>query len=121
MKIETGKADPDQLHYQRHHSSHNCDSHRGHSRYNTGIDAATTEAAHDNLAQPTENTATDLTMVHHTSHIANLLHIAALWVINPEITVGHIHNHPTVCQGMNCIDQVHIPVGQEEGHILRRT
>ena len=89
--------------------------------HNTGIDAATTGAAHDDLTQPTGDTPTDLTMTHCTSHIDNHPNIKALWVINPKITVGHIYNHPTDLQGMNHIDQIHTPAGKEEGHILRRT
>ena len=79
--------------------------------HNTRIDAITTEAAHDDLTQPTEDTATDLTMTHCTSHIADRLHITALWVIDPQITVGHTHDHPTNLQGMNHADQIHSPAG----------
>ena len=46
--------------------------------HNTRIDAATTEAVHDDLTQPAEDTATDLTVIHHTSHIADHPHITAL-------------------------------------------
>ena len=46
--------------------------------HNTGIDAATTGPAHDNLAQPTENTATDLTVTHGTGHITDHPNIKAL-------------------------------------------
>ena len=79
--------------------------------HNTGVDAATTGAVHDDLTQPTETTATDPTMPHHIIHIADHLHIKVLQVINPEIVVGHIHNHPTDPQGMNHADQVHTPAG----------
>ena len=79
--------------------------------HNTGIDTATTETAHDNLAQPTEDTATDLTMTLCTNHIADYPHIIALWVIDPEITVGHTHDHPTNLHGMNHADQIHTPGG----------
>ena len=82
--------------------------------HNTGIDAATTGAAHDNLTPPIEATATDLTMTHHTDHITDHPHIEALQVIDPEITVDHIHDHPTDLQGTNHVDQVHNPAGQEE-------
>ena len=87
---------------------------------NTGRDAATTGAVHNDLSQPTEDTAKDLAMTHHTDHITDHPNIKALQVINPGITVGHIHEHPTDLQGMNHADQVHTPAGQEEGHILRR-
>ena len=104
-----------QSHYQRLCSSSHHNLHRGHSRSQCWIDAATTEVAHNNLAQPTEDTATDLAMTHHIGHIA------ALWVIDPKITVDHTHDHPTNLQGMNHADQIHTPAGQEEGHIPRRT
>ena len=81
----------------------------------------TTEAAHDDLPQPTEDTATDLTMTHHIGHIADHPHITAPWVIEPQIAVGHTHDHPTDLQGMNHTDQIHIPAGQKEGHTPRRT
>ena len=96
------------------------DLQRGHSRSNTGIDSATTGTLHDNLTQPTEATDTDLTTTHHTSHTTDHPHIEALWVINPEIAVGHTHGHPTDPQGMNHKNQAHTPAGQEEVHILRR-
>ena len=38
-------------------------------------------------------------------------HITALQVIDPEIAVGHTHNHPTNLQGMNHADQIHTPAG----------
>ena len=56
-------------------------------------------------------------MTHHTGHIADHPHIEVLWVIDPEIAVGHIHEHPTDPLGMNSTDQVHTPAGQEVGHI----
>ena len=82
--------------------------------HNTQIDASTTETAHDDLTQPTDDTATDLTMTQHTSHMADHPHITALWVINPEITVGHNHDKPTDIQGMNHADQIHTPARQKE-------
>ena len=72
--------------------------------YNTGIDAATTGATHNDLTPHIEATAIDLTMTHHIDHITDHPHIEALQVINPEITVGHIHDHPTDLQGMSHID-----------------
>ena len=83
---------------------------------NTEIDAAITEAAHNDLTQPTEGTATDLT-----NHITNLPNIEGLLVINPEIIIGHIHDHPIGLQDMNHIDQVHNPAEQGKNHIPRRT
>ena len=88
---------------------------------NTGIDTDTTGAVHDSLTQPTEDTATDLTMTFHTCHITDHPNIKALQVINPEIAVDHIHDHFIDLQDMNLTDQIHIPAGQEEDHIPRRT
>ena len=51
--------------------------------HNTGINAATTGGPHDDLAQPTEDTATDLAVTHHTGHIQDHSNIKALQVINP--------------------------------------
>ena len=79
--------------------------------HNTGIDTTTTGAAQDNLDQPTEVTATDLTMTHYTGHIVNDPNIKALQVIDPEIAVGHIHDHPINLQGMNLADQIYTPAG----------
>ena len=68
---------------------------------NIGIDAATTGAVHYNLTQPTEDTATDLAMTHHISHMTSHPNIKALQVIDPKTAVDHIHNHPTDLQDMN--------------------
>ena len=65
------------------------------------IDAATTEVAQNDLAQPTEDTATDPAMIHPTSHVTDHPNIIALHGINPEIAVVHIKDHPTDLQGMN--------------------
>ena len=85
--------------------------------HNTKIDTTTTGAVHDNLTQSTEDTATDLTMTFHTSHIADQPNIKALQVIDPEIVVDHIHDHPIYPQYMSPIKQILIPAGQEEDHI----
>ena len=47
----------------------------------------------------------------HTGHIADHPNIEALQVIDPKITVGHIHKHYTDPQDMNHMDQVHTPAG----------
>ena len=90
MKIETGKANPDHSHTFKDiaavaiaiciEATLDC---------NTRIDAPTIEADHYDLAQPREDTATDLTMTHLTDHIADHPSIEALQVINSEIIVGH--------------------------------
>ena len=85
------------------------------------INAVTTEAPSSGLTQPTEDTATDLTVTHCTGHIADHPHIAALGVIDPKIAVSHTHYHPTDPQGMNHTDRIHTPAGWEEGHIPSRT
>ena len=90
MKIERGKVDPD-------HSPTTEDITaqviaiciEATLDHNTGIDAATTGAAHNDLAQSTEDTSTDLAMTHCTGHITDHPNIKALWVVNTKITVGH--------------------------------
>ena len=79
------------------------------------IHGTTTEAAHNDLAQPREDTATYLPVTYQIGHIA------ALWIIDPEIVVGHTHDHPTNLKGMNHADQIHTPTGQEEGYTPRIT
>ena len=110
MKIETGKADAD-------HSFKDITAQaiaiciEVTLDCNTGIDAATTEPAYNDLTQPREDTATDLTMTYLTNHIADHPNIEALQVINPEIIVGHVHTPPTNLQGMNLTDEIHTPAG----------
>ena len=79
--------------------------------YNTGMDTAATGAVHDDLAHPTEDIATYLSVTHHTGHITDHPNIKALQVIDPKITVDHIHNHPIDLQDMNLTNQIHIPAG----------
>ena len=79
VKIETGKANPD-------HSPTPVDIAAWVTTicieaaldHNTSIDAATTGPAHYDLTQPTEDIATDLTITHHYSHIADHPNIEAL-------------------------------------------
>ena len=89
--------------------------------HNTGIDTATTEAAHDDLTQHTEDAAKDLAMTHCIGHITDHPCMAAVWVIDPKIIVGHTHNHPTDLQGMNHTDQIHTAAEQEESYTQRGT
>ena len=121
MKIETDKAKPDHSPIFSDITTQviaiHIEATLGH---NTGIDIATTGAVHHNSAQPTEDAATSLVMTHHADHIRDHPNIKAPQVIDPEIAVGHIHEHPTDPQGMNHTDQAHTTVGQDEGHILRR-
>ena len=83
---------------------------------NTRIDAAITGAAHDDCAPLIEATATDLTMICHIDHIADHPHIEVLQLINSEMRVGHIHDHPTDLQSRTQVDQVHTPADNEENH-----
>ena len=78
-----------------------------------GTDTTTTGVAHNDLVQSTEATATtiDLPTTHHINHIAVPYNIKALQATDPEIAVGHIHDHFTDLQGLNCVDQVHNPAG----------
>ena len=66
--------------------------------HNTGIDAATTEAAHDDVTQPTEDTVTHYTVTHCTGHMTDHPYITTPCVMNAEITVGYTHEHPTDLQ-----------------------
>ena len=50
--------------------------------HNTEIDTTNTGAVHDDLAQPTEDAATDLCVTLHTSHITDHPNIEALQVID---------------------------------------
>ena len=78
--------------------------------HNIEIGAATTEAAHDDCHSAHRgHSHRPCTVTHHTIHTADCLHIAALQVINPEITVGHTHDYPTDIQGMNHTDDIHTP------------
>ena len=121
IKIETGKANPDHSPTFEDIAAQVITIHIETTLdHNTRIDTTTTGATHDDLTQPTEETATDLAMAHCTGHIANHTNIIALQVINPEITVDPIHNHPTDLQGMMLTDQIHTPAGWEEGHIQER-
>ena len=88
--------------------------------HNTGINAATTEAAHDTHAPPIEITAIDPTLTHHTNLIADHLHIELL-LTTPEIIADHAHDHPTSLQGKTYTDQVCIPADHEVNHISRRS
>ena len=65
MKIETHKANPDHsLTFEDIAVQAITICIETTPDWNTRIDAAITEAAHNNLTQPTEGTATDLTMTH---------------------------------------------------------
>ena len=122
MKTETGKADPDHS-----HTFANITAEvimiptEAALDHNTRIDATTSGAAHNNCAPPIEATAIDLTMTHDINHITDHPHIDALQVINPEILVGHIHDHPTDLQGRTHVDQVHTPADHKKNHTPRRT
>ena len=48
--------------------------------HNTGKDTVTTKAAPNNLTQPTEDTAIDLAMTHHTSRIIHTSHLFRLLI-----------------------------------------
>ena len=102
MRIETDKADPEhslnlgditaQVIATHIEATLDC---------NTEIDATTTGTVHNDLTQPTEDTAADLSMTNHTGHITDHRNFKDLQVINPEITVDHIHDHPIDPQDMN--------------------
>ena len=66
--------------------------------YNTRIDAAPWRAAHNNHIPPIKVAVIDLAITHHIDHIADHPHIEILQLFNPEITIGHTHDHPTDLQ-----------------------
>ena len=95
MRIVTDKANPyhSPILVQGHHSSSHHDSHKNHR-------------------------------LHHklpTGHNADYPNIKDFQVINPKITVDHIHDHHIDLQDMTLTKQIDIPAGQEEDHIPRRT
>ena len=59
--------------------------------HNTGINAATTGAAHDVHNPPIEVTAIDLTVTHYIDHITDHPHTEVLQLTTPETTVEHAH------------------------------
>ena len=89
--------------------------------HNTGIDVATTGAAHDGCNPPIQASAIYLTVTHHINLIADHPYIEVLQHINPEIAAGHTHDHPTDPQGRTHTVQVCIPADHEENHTPRRT
>ena len=122
MKKETGKANPDHNLIFKNIAAQvitiHTESNQGH---NTGTDAATTGAAHDNHTLPIEVTDINLSATHHINLTTDHTHIEVLQLFTPEITVGHTHDHPTDLQGRTHTDQVHIPANHEENHTSRRT
>ena len=122
MKIETGEADPDHSLIFKDITAQAIticiEAALGH---NTQIDAAITEAAHDNITPPTEDTATDLTVTPLTDHITDHPNTEALEATDPNITVGHTHDHPIGLQSINHNDQAHNPAGQGKNHTPRKT
>ena len=123
MKTETGKANPDcNLIFKDNVTwviKIHTEAAQGH---NTGINAATTGAAHNDHTPPIEAAATNLTVTYHIDHIAHHPHIEVLQLTNPEIAVvDHTHNHPTDLQGKTCTYHVHIPADHEEENTSRKT
>ena len=122
MIIETGKANPDHsLTFEDITAQVIMIPIEATLDHSNRIDAATTGAAHDDLAPPIEATAINFATTHHINHFTDHPHREALQVIDLEITVSHIHDHPTDLQGMNNVDQLHNPAGQDQNHIPRRT
>ena len=122
MKTETGKADPDHNLIFKNIAAQvimiPTEAAQGH---NTGIDTATTGAAHDDHALPMEATAINLTMTHHIDCITDHPQIELLQLTNSEIAVDHAHDHLTDLQDRTHTDQVHNPAYHKENHTLRRT
>ena len=96
IKIETEKANPDHSLISGHIAIWVIAIHiEAILDHNTGIDAATTGVVYNDLTQPTDDAATDLTMTLHMGHIMDHPHTEALPVLSPETVVGHIHDYPT--------------------------
>ena len=89
--------------------------------HNTGINAATTGAAHNDHIPPIEATAIDPTFTHHIEHITDHPHIEVIELTNPEIAVNHAHDHPTNLQGRTGTDEIHILGDHKEKRTSRRT
>ena len=122
MKIETGEADPDHSLIFEDITAQAITIHiEATLDHDTKIDAAFTGAAHDYCTPPIEATAINLTMTCNIDHITDHPHIEVLQLINPEIVVGHIYDHPTDLQDRTHADQVHTPTDHEENHTPRRT
>ena len=82
MKIETGEANPDHSPSFKDLTAWVIAIHiEATLDHNTRVDATTTGAAHNDLTQSTEDTATNLTVTHHTGHITDHPNIEALQVI----------------------------------------
>ena len=76
IKIETDKVNPDHTPTFKDIAAQVIAIHiEATLDHNTRIDATTTGAALDDLTQPTEDTATDLTVTHHAGHIADIPNI----------------------------------------------
>ena len=85
----------------------------------TETDAAITGACHDNCTPPMEATAINLATMCHIYHLADHPHIEVLQFINPEITIGHIHDNITDLQCRTNVDQDHTPSDHEGYHTPR--
>ena len=89
--------------------------------HNTGINTATTGAAHNAHAPPIKVTVINPTMTHHINHIADHPHFEVFQLTNLKITAYHAHNLPTNFQGRTYTDQVHVPADHEANHTSEGT
>ena len=122
VKTETGKADPDHnLIFEDIAAQFIAIPTEAALDYITRIDTATTGAVHNDCPLPIEATAINLATTHHIDHITHHPHTEVLQVITSEITVDHIHDHPTNLQGRTHINQVPTPADHEENHTPRKT
>ena len=81
--------------------------------HNTGINAVTTGAAHNDHTPPIEATAIDLAMTQHVNHITDHPHIDVLQLTNPESTLTTIL--------LIFKEKVHLSADHEENHTTKRT
>ena len=79
MKIKTGKTDPNHSLTTKDIAAQIIVIHiEAALDHNTGIDAPTTDAAHDNLTQPKEDTARSHCDTLHWSHHRSSTHLSSL-------------------------------------------
>ena len=96
VKTETSKANPDHSLIFKDITAQAIVIHiEATLDHGTEIDAAITEASHDNLTPTTVDTATYLTVTPLINHITDYPKTEALQATNPNIIVGHTHDHPS--------------------------
>ena len=88
--------------------------------HNIQIIAATQGVVHDALTPDIGITVIEPAMTHHTDLIIDHPHIEVSQLTTPEITVDHIHIHPTNPQDKICIGHTCTPADHEANHTTRK-